>query len=72
MVPDLITQAYIRALSRARTAYEKECEEKGTKPDPTFLVELTFHDLRHEATSRFFEKGLNPMQVASITRRFRC
>jgi len=28
---------------------------------------LHFHDLRHEATSRFFEKGLNPMQVAAIT-----
>jgi integrase len=28
---------------------------------------LRFHDLRHEATSRFFEKGLNPMQVATIT-----
>lgn len=28
---------------------------------------LRFHDLRHEATSRFFEKGLNPMQVSSIT-----
>lgn len=67
IAPDSITQAYIRALSRAKTAYEKECKEKGTKPDPTFLVDLTFHDLRHEATSRFFEKGLNPMQVAAIT-----
>jgi len=28
---------------------------------------LTFHDLRHEATSRLFEKGMNPMQVAAIT-----
>jgi len=28
---------------------------------------LRFHDLRHEATSRFFELGLNPMQVAAIT-----
>lgn len=28
---------------------------------------LHFHDLRHEATSRLFEKGLNPMQVSSIT-----
>ncbi len=28
---------------------------------------LRFHDLRHEATSRLFEKGLNPMQVAAIT-----
>lgn len=26
-----------------------------------------FHDLRHEATSRFFELGLNIMQVAAIT-----
>ena len=28
---------------------------------------LRFHDLRHEATSRFFEKGLNVMEVASVT-----
>ncbi|GAB6042324.1 tyrosine-type recombinase/integrase [Endothiovibrio diazotrophicus] len=28
---------------------------------------LRFHDLRHEATSRFFELGLNPMEVAAIT-----
>lgn len=62
-----ITQAFRRAVSRARAAYEKECEEKRSKPDPAFLVDLTFHDLRHEATSRFFEKGLNPMQVAAIT-----
>ena len=28
---------------------------------------LRFHDLRHEATSRLFEKGLNPMEAAAIT-----
>jgi integrase len=28
---------------------------------------LRFHDLRHEAASRLFEKGLNVMQVAAIT-----
>ena len=67
MEPDSITQAFIRALSRARKAYEQGCEGKGQKPDPSFLADLTFHDLRHEATSRFFEKGLNPMQVAAIT-----
>ncbi len=67
MEPDSMTHAFNRALSRARKAYEKDCAEKGTKPDPGFLVDPTFHDLRHEATSRFFEKGLNPMQVASIT-----
>jgi integrase len=62
-----ITIAFIRVVSRARATYEKECKEKGMKPDLAFLVDLTFHDLRHEATSRFFEKGLNPMQVAAIT-----
>ncbi len=62
-----ISVAWRRAVARARKAYEKECEERNEKPDPAFLVDLTFHDLRHEATSRFFEKGLNPMQVAAIT-----
>lgn len=31
------------------------------------IDDLRFHDLRHEATSRFFEKGLNHMEVAAIT-----
>ncbi|MBU2843573.1 site-specific integrase [Acidithiobacillus thiooxidans] len=31
------------------------------------ITGLKFHDLRHEATSRFFEKGLREMQVAAIT-----
>ncbi len=37
IAPDSITHVYLRALSRARIPYEKECEEKGIKPDPTFL-----------------------------------
>ena len=35
--------------------------------DDTQLVDLRFHDLRHEATSRLFEKGLGIMEVASMT-----
>lgn len=31
------------------------------------IEDLHFHDLRHEATSRFFERGLNMIEVASIT-----
>lgn len=31
------------------------------------LKNFRFHDLRHEATSRLFEKGLSEMQVAKIT-----
>ena len=54
-------------VKRARLAYEAQCEAAGMKPDPRFLAALTFHDGRHEATSRLFEKGLNPMEVASMT-----
>ena len=39
---------------------------KGTSSD-TFLSNLKFHDLRHEAASRLFERGLNMMEVASVT-----
>jgi integrase len=31
------------------------------------IIGLRFHDLRHEATSRLFEIGLNPMEAASVT-----
>ena len=31
------------------------------------IINLRFHDLRHEATRRFFENGLNVMEVAAIT-----
>lgn len=41
-------------------AFERVCGAAGIKG-------MRFHDLRHEATSRLFEKGLNPMQVAAIT-----
>jgi len=68
-----ISVAFRRAVTRARNAYLKECEgegtKPGTKPDPGFLVDLTFHDLRHEATSRLFERRprLNVLEVARIT-----
>ena len=62
-----ITTAFNRCVARARAAFEKECEEKGDKPDPKFLTGITFHDLRHEATSRLFEEGFNVMEVSAIT-----
>lgn len=43
-------------------AFERACE-----PHRANIVGLRFHDLRHEATSRLFEKGLNVMEVAAIT-----
>lgn len=35
--------------------------------DKAKVINLRFHDLRHEATTRFFEYGLNVMEVATIT-----
>lgn len=31
------------------------------------ITSLRFHDLRYEATSRFFEMGFNIMEISSIT-----
>ncbi len=36
-------------------------------PSGRWLVGIRLHDLRHEATSRFFEKGLSVMEVTTIT-----
>ncbi len=33
----------------------------------TFLQGLRFHDLRHEAVTRLFEKGLNPIEVGIVS-----
>lgn len=41
-------------------AFERACKRAR-------IEGLRFHDLRHEATSRLFEKGLNTMEVATIT-----
>lgn len=39
------------AVSRARSAYEKEYKGSGQKPDPAFLMSLIFQNLRHELLS---------------------
>lgn len=43
-----------------KSAWTRACQSAG-------ISNLRFHDLRHEATSRLFEKGLNVMEVAAIT-----
>ena len=43
-----------------KSSWRRACSRAG-------ISDQRFHDLRHEATSRFFEKGLNVMEVASIT-----
>lgn len=50
------------ALGKAREAY---VEEGGA--DERYLVDLHFHDLRHEAASRLVEKGFHPLEVMAVT-----
>lgn len=60
--------AFMRAIERARKKYLAACERFGMEADPRFLVDLTFHDLRHEATSRLFERDVfDMMEISSIT-----
>ncbi|MEY2342922.1 site-specific integrase [Acidithiobacillus sp. IBUN Pt1247-S3] len=70
----LLAVETLRALPRSvdgrvfPTTYNAVCKLAFTRACKRAVVEgLRFHDLRHEATSRLFEKGLNPMQVAAIT-----
>lgn len=59
---DNISQAFARITGTSATS--KQC---ARRQDIKLLADFRFHDLRHEATSRLFERGLNPMQVAAIT-----
>lgn len=43
-----------------RLAWDRLCKRAG-------ITDLHFHDLRHEAISRFFEKGLSVPEVALIS-----
>ena len=42
------------------TAFRRACKKVG-------IVDLKFHDLRHEAISSFFEAGLQPQHVMLIS-----
>ncbi len=48
------------AIDSVKGLWRRVCDKAG-------LDDFHFHDLRHEATSRLFERGFNPMEVASIT-----
>jgi integrase len=60
-LPVLITGRVFELKPDAYTkGFQRACEKAG-------IEDMVFHDLRHEATSRLFEKGLDIMQVKSIT-----
>lgn len=49
---DAVTRAFERAVERARAVYLHECKLEKREPDARYLVDVRFHDLRHEAASR--------------------
>lgn len=64
---DRLIRTFQRACIVGRAQYVKDCVESELKPSEEFLEDLRFHDLRHEATTRLFELGLDMMEVASIS-----
>lgn len=46
--------------STTSQAFKRACKRAG-------MADVRFHDLRHEATSRLFEKGLHVIEVGRIT-----
>lgn len=62
-----LIQAFTRAVIRARKKYLADCEAREIKPSTTFLIDLTFHDLRHEAASFLFEStNLRDLEIMQI------
>ncbi|MDR3413315.1 MAG: site-specific integrase [Formivibrio sp.] len=62
-----VRSAFELAVLRARKRYEAECQKNSVTPQPDYLMNLRFHDLRHEATTRLFEKGFDMLEAASVT-----
>lgn len=60
------THAFPVSANAFRLAWER-CKRRARKAGCLSLEDLHFHDLRHEAISRFFELGLNVAEVASIS-----
>ena len=54
--PGSIRSAFLIAVHKA-----KACSPEG------MFQNLRFHDLRHEAVTRLFEKGLNPIEVGMVS-----
>ena len=66
ITPHAVTVAFKRAVRRARAAYLAQ-QTAQRIPDGGLFCNLRFHDLRHEAVSRLFEKGLNTIEVGTIS-----
>jgi integrase len=62
LTPSTLSHRFKLGVIDARKKYVRQ----GGK-DERYLVDIHFHDLRHEAASRLVEKGLHPLEVMAIT-----
>ena len=66
VVPEKLTGRVFGTTTNAVLCVWKRVLQQASLEAPEIKT-LRWHDLRHEAASRLFEKGLHPMEVASIT-----
>lgn len=66
---DSIKSSFRSAVTRGRKEFLKLQSVNRISAHTAYpmFMNLRFHDLRHEACSRLFEKGLNPIEVAAIS-----
>jgi integrase len=64
---DALKKAFVRGLKRARLTYLADCGTAQVARQEDFLIDLRFHDLRHEATCRLATKLPNLIELASVT-----
>jgi integrase len=64
---DAISCTWQHTLQRARILYQAECEALAKSPDPTVLIDIRLHDLRHEAITRLAAKFSNVLELSAVS-----
>ncbi len=62
-----LRKGFTRAVERAQEQYLADCKKAKRKPVAGFLVDVHFHDTRHEAASRLAEKLSNVLELSAVT-----
>ena len=62
-----LRRGFTRAVERAKHQYLDDCAKSRLRPLAAFLVDVHFHDTRHEAASRLSEKLSNVLELSAVT-----